>query len=135
MLKWKMSKTFSNGIIALSGALLAQYQGFADINMGRGAIVIGLAAIIIGLSVSLKIKPNFVVSLIGVVGGGIVYYLVYTFVIFLGLDTDLLKALSAVVVAIFLALPYLRARYFNKPKGYTDADKTEVAVNGGETNA
>lgn len=125
----------SNGIIAISGALLAQYQGFADINMGRGAIVIGLAAIIIGLSVSLKIKPNFVVSLIGVVGGGIVYYLVYTFVIFLGLDTDLLKALSAVVVAIFLALPYLKAKYFNKVKGL-DADKTEVPnVQGGNANA
>ena len=125
----------SNGIIAVSGALLAQYQGFADINMGRGAIVIGLAAIIIGLSVSLKIKPNFVVSLIGVVGGGIVYYLVYTFVIFLGLDTDLLKALSAVVVAIFLALPYLKAKYFNKVKGL-DADKTEVAnAQGGNANA
>jgi len=125
----------SNGIIAISGALLAQYQGFADINMGRGAIVIGLAAIIIGLSVSLKIKPNFVVSLIGVVGGGIVYYLVYTFVIFLGLDTDLLKALSAVVVAIFLALPYLKAKYFNKAKGL-DADKTEVPnVQGGNANA
>ena len=103
--------------------------------MGRGAIVIGLAAIIIGLSVSLKIKPNFVVSLIGVVGGGIVYYLVYTFVIFLGLDTDLLKALSAVVVAIFLALPYLKAKYFNKAKGL-DADKTEVPnVQGGNANA
>jgi putative ABC transport system permease protein len=125
----------SNGIIAVSGALLAQYQGFADINMGRGAIVIGLAAIIIGLSVSLKIKPNFVVSLIGVVGGGIVYYLVYTFVIFLGLDTDLLKALSAVVVAIFLAIPYLKAKYFNKVKGL-DADKTEVdTAQGGNANA
>lgn len=121
----------SNGIIAVSGALLAQYQGFADINMGRGAIVIGLAAIIIGLSVSLKIKPNFVVSLIGVVGGGIVYYLVYTFVIFLGLDTDLLKALSAVVVAIFLALPYLKAKYFNKIK--SKAANTDTA--GGEENA
>lgn len=106
----------SNGIVALSGALLAQYQGFADINMGRGAIVIGLAAIIIGQSVSLKIKPNFVVSLIGVVGGGIAYYLVYTFVIWLGLDTDLLKLLSAVVVAIFLAFPYLKREYFIKPK-------------------
>ena len=63
----------ANGLVAVSGALLAQYQGFADINMGRGAIVIGLAAIFIGLSVSLRIKPNFVVSLIGVVGGGIVY--------------------------------------------------------------
>jgi len=106
----------SNGIVALSGGLLAQYQGFADINMGRGAIVIGLAAIIIGLSVSLKIKPNFVVSLIGVVGGSIAYYVVYNFVIWLGLDTDLLKMLSAVVVAVFLALPYLKAQYFTKPR-------------------
>lgn len=104
----------SNGIVALSGSLLAQYQGFADINMGRGAIVVGLAAIFIGLSVSLKIKPNFVVSLIGVVCGGMVYYLVYTFVIILGIDTDLLKMLSAIVVAIFLAVPYLKSRYFAK---------------------
>ena len=116
----------SNGIIALSGALLAQYQGFADINMGRGAIVIGLAAIIIGLSVSMKIMPNFVVSLIGVVSGGIAYYLVYTFVIFLGLDTDLLKMLSAIVVAIFLAVPYLRKKYFTKQRIFEDANaKTE----------
>jgi putative ABC transport system permease protein len=121
----------SNGIIAVSGALLAQYQGFADINMGRGAIVIGLAAIIIGLSVSLKIKPNFVVSLIGVVGGGIVYYLVYTFVIFLGLDTDLLKMLSAIVVAIFLALPYLKSKYFSKVKDVKEAN----IASGGDENA
>ena len=118
----------SNGIVALSGALLAQYQGFADINMGRGAIVIGLAAIIIGLSVSLKIKPNFVVSLIGVVFGSIAYYLVYTFVIWLGLDTDLLKMLSAIVVAIFLALPYLKKEYFTKPK-------LPAGVSGGDGNA
>ncbi len=124
----------SNGIIAVSGALLAQYQGFADINMGRGAIVIGLAAIIIGLSVSLKIKPNFVVSLIGVVGGGIVYYLVYTFVIFLGLDTDLLKMLSAIVVAVFLALPYLKSKYFSKVKSVEAANDTQV-VDGGDENA
>ena len=111
----------SNGIVALSGALLAQYQGFADINMGRGAIVIGLAAIIIGLSVSLKIMPNFVVSLIGVVCGGIAYYLVYTFVIFLGLDTDLLKMLSALVVAFFLAVPYIKSTYFKKQRIYEDS--------------
>ena len=122
----------SNGIVALSGALLAQYQGFADINMGRGAIVIGLAAIIIGLSVSLKIKPNFVVSLIGVVGGSIIYYIVYTLVIELGLDTDLLKMLSAIVVAIFLAAPYLKKTYFTKNKTpITDGS----ADNGGSDNA
>ncbi|MBQ8868184.1 MAG: ABC transporter permease [Oscillospiraceae bacterium] len=124
----------SNGIVALSGALLAQYQGFADINMGRGAIVIGLAAIIIGLSVSLKIKPNFVVSLIGVVGGSIAYYLVYTFVIWLGLDTDLLKMLSAVVVAVFLAIPYLKKQYFTKPKLPSELDAS-AQVSGGEPNA
>lgn len=120
----------SNGIIALSGALLAQYQGFADINMGRGAIVIGLAAIILGLSVSMKIMPNFVVSLIGVVCGGIAYYLVYTFVIFLGLDTDLLKMLSAILVAIFLAAPYLKKKYFSKKKVFEDATHTSVAKEG-----
>ena len=124
----------SNGIVALAGALLTQYQGYADVNMGRGAIVIGLAAIVIGLSVSLKIKPNFVCSLIGVVGGAIAYFLVYTFVIFLGIDTDLLKLLSALVVAIFLALPYLKSKYRRKAKkrvATAEADVTE----GGDENA
>ena len=106
----------SNGIVALAGALLVQYKGSANINDGRGAIVIGLAAIFIGLSVSLKIKPNFVVSLIGVIGGGIVYYIIYNFVILLGLKTDYLKMLSAIIVAIFLAVPYLKAKYFTKQK-------------------
>ena len=105
----------ANGIVALAGALLAQYKGSANINDGRGAIVIALAAIFIGLSVSLKIKPNFVCSLIGVIGGGIVYYIVYNFVILLGLKTDYLKMLSAIIVAIFLAVPYLKTRYFTKP--------------------
>ena len=106
----------SNGIVALAGALLAQYKGSANINDGRGAIVIGLAAIFIGLSVSLKIKPNFVVSLIGVVGGGIVYYIIYNFVILLGLKTDYLKMLSAIIVVLFLAVPYLKNEYFKKQK-------------------
>ncbi len=106
----------ANGIVALAGAMLAQYKGSANINDGRGAIVIGLAAIFIGLSVSLKIKPNFVCSLIGVVGGGIVYYIVYNFVILLGLKTDYLKMLSAIIVAIFLAVPYVKSEYFTKRK-------------------
>ena len=105
----------SNGIVALAGAMLAQYKGSANINDGRGAIVIGLAAIFIGLSVSLKIKPNFVVSLIGVVCGGIVYYIVYNFVILLGLKTDYLKMMSAIIVAVFLAVPYIKSEYFTKP--------------------
>ncbi len=105
----------SNGIVAIAGAMLAQYKGSASINDGRGAIVIGLAAIFIGLSVSLKIKPNFVVSLIGVIGGGIVYYIIYNFVVLLGLKTDYLKMLSALIVAVFLAVPYLKGKYFSKP--------------------
>ncbi|MBQ9747418.1 MAG: ABC transporter permease [Clostridia bacterium] len=123
----------SNGLVALSGALLAQYQGFVDINMGRGAIVIGLAAIIIGLSVSMKIKPNFVVSLIGVVGGSIAYFLVYTFVIWLGLDSDLLKMLSAIVVMFFLAFPYWKKQYFTKPK--IPAEILNAQKNGGGDHA
>ena len=106
----------ANGIVALAGALLAQYKGSANINDGRGAIVIALAAIFIGLSVSLKIKPNFVVSLIGVVGGGIVYYIVYNFVILMGLKTDYLKMLSAIIVALFLGIPYIKREYFQKKK-------------------
>ena len=106
----------ANGIVALAGALLAQYRGSANINDGRGAIVIALAAIFIGLSVSLKIKPNFVVSLIGVVGGGIVYYIIYNVVILMGLNTEYLKMLSAVIVVIFLATPYVKNTYFVKRK-------------------
>ena len=106
----------ANAIVALAGAMLAQYKGSANINDGRGAIVIALAAIFIGLSVSLKIKPNFVCSLIGVIGGGIVYYIVYNFVILLGLKTDYLKMLSAIIVTLFLAIPYLKAEYFTKQK-------------------
>ncbi len=117
----------SNGVVALSGALIAQYNGVATADMGRGAIVIGLAAIIIGLSVSLKIKPNFVVSLIGVTAGGIAYYIVYTFVMFLGLDTDLLKMLSAIIVALFLAIPYIKSRYFSKP--HIEDYEREIAAN------
>lgn len=105
----------SNGIVALSGALLAQYQGFADINMGRGAIVVGLAAIIIGVSVFAKFK-NFALKLLSVAIGGVIYYLVYQVVIALGLNTDLLKMLSAIVVAIFLAVPYWEKQWFSKRK-------------------
>ena len=110
----------SNGIVALAGCLYGQYNGFADLNMGRGAIVIGLAAIFIGLSISLKIKPNFVVSLIGVVGGGVLYYIIYNFVILVmttfGLPTDYLKMFSAIIVILFLAIPYLCNTYLKKQK-------------------
>lgn len=101
----------SNGLVALSGALLSQYQGFADINMGRGAIVIGLAAVIIGEAIFGKIFRNFGLRLLSVAFGSIIYYLVLQVVIWLGIDTDLLKLLSAAVVAIFLAIPTWKARY------------------------
>ena len=125
-----MGLAIANGIVALAGALLAQYKGSANINDGRGAIVIGLAAIFIGLSVSMKIKPNLIVSLIGVVCGGIVYYIVYNFVILLGLKTDYLKMLSAVIVAIFLAVPYLKTTYFTKPKDLHAAVSSDAKTGG-----
>ena len=105
----------SNGLVALSGALLTQYQGFADINMGRGSIVIGLAAVIIGEAIFSRIFRNFALKLLSVVFGSILYYLVLQVVIWLGVDTDLLKMFSAIVVAIFLAIPYWKSRYFAKP--------------------
>ena len=105
----------SNGLVALSSALLAQYQGFADVNMGRGAIVIGLAAVIIGEAIFGKIFHNFALRLLGVAFGSILYYLVLQTVIWMGIDTDLLKMLSALVVAVFLAVPYWKAKYFSKP--------------------
>ena len=105
----------SNGLVALSSALLAQYQGFADINMGRGAIVIGLAAVIIGEAIFSRIFRNFALTLLSVGFGAGIYYLVLQVVIWLGVDTDLLKMFSAIVVAIFLAIPYWKSRYFAKP--------------------
>ena len=104
----------SNGLVGLSSALLMQYQGFADINMGRGAIVIGLAAVIIGEAIFGRIFRNFALRLVGVVCGSIIYYIVVQSVIVMGVDTDLLKLLSAIVVGIFLAIPYWKSRYFTK---------------------
>ena len=98
----------SNSLVALAGALLSQYQGFADINMGRGAIVIGLAAVIIGEQIFDKVFKNFALKLFACVLGAIIYYLVIQFVLKLGLSTDDLKMLTAIVVAIFLAIPNLK---------------------------
>ena len=101
----------SNGLVALAGGVLSQYQGFADINMGRGAIVIGLAAVIIGEVLGeafLGKHLNFMVRLICVVLGGVIYYVVYVFVLWLKFPADDMKLLTAVVVAIFLAIPYLQ---------------------------
>ena len=100
----------SNGIVALASALYAQYQGFADINMGRGAIVIGLAAVIIGKVIFGKIFRNFALKLLAVSLGAVLYYVVIQVVLWLGLNTDDLKLLTALVVALFLSIPHLKGR-------------------------
>lgn len=103
----------SNGLVALSGGILAQYQGFADVNMGRGAIVIGLAAVIIGEVLGeafIGKRMNFWLRLIFVLIGGVIYYLVYVFVLWLKFPANDMKLLTAIVVAIFLAVPYLQAQ-------------------------
>lgn len=123
----------SNALVALAGAFLAQYQGFADINMGRGAIVIGLAAIIIGQTLVGFIGRNFALKLFGCALGGVCYYLVYQIVIWMGLDTDLLKLLSAIVVAVFLAIPYIKKEYFSRrPKKLLSK---QLSDKGGDKNA
>ena len=104
----------SNALVAFSGALLTQYQGFSDVSMGRGAIVIGLAACIIGEAVFGRIFRNFALRLLAVACGSIIYYIVIQIVLVLGLDANLLKLLSALVVAVFLAIPYWKGKYFSK---------------------
>jgi putative ABC transport system permease protein len=117
--------TISNGIVALSGALLAQYQGFADVQMGRGAIVIGLAAVIIGEVLLGKIFRNFALRLLTAVVGGVIYYIVITLVLKMGMNANDLKLFSALVVALFLGIPYwkrqLSARRINVTGGGTNA--------------
>ncbi len=105
----------SNGIVAFSAALLSQYTASVDINQGRGAIVIGLAAVVIGGAIFDKIFHNFALNLLAVVFGGIIYYIVMRIVIWLKFDTDLLKLLQALIVAVFLAVPYWKRKFFSKP--------------------
>ena len=100
----------SNGLVAFSGALMAQYQGFSDVSMGRGAIVIGLAAVIIGEVIFGKLFRNFALKLLAVSLGSMIYYLVIQVVLWLGLNTDDLKLLTALVVALFLAMPFWKGR-------------------------
>ena len=114
----------SNGLVALSGALLSQYQSFADSSMGKGAIVIGLAAVIIGEVLFSKIFRNFALKLLAVSFGAIIYYIVIQAVVSLsGINTNYLKLISAIIVAVFLAVPYWRGKYFGK------SAKKEVTVN------
>lgn len=108
----------SNGLVALAGALLSQYQSFAEINMGRGAIVIGLAAIIIGQTLLGKIFRNFALRLLTVSIGSIIYFMVIQAVISLmNINSNYLKLISALIVAVFLAAPYWRSRYGGKKAG------------------
>ena len=104
----------SNGLVALSGALLVQYNSAAEINMGRGAIVIGLAAVIIGEVVFGKLFRNFALKLAAVSIGAIIYYIVIQAVLAMGLHPNYLKLLSAAVVAVFLSIPYWKGKYFHK---------------------
>ena len=104
----------SNGLVALSGALIAQYQGAVDVNMGRGAIVIGLAAVIIGQVLLGKIVHNFALKLATVVVGAVVYYMVLQLVLQMGLNTNDLKLLTALIVALFLSIPYWKENAFRK---------------------
>lgn len=106
----------ANGLVALSGALLAQYQGAVDVNMGRGAIVIGLAAVIIGEVLLGKVFRNFALKLVAVVIGAVIYYVVIQIVLQLGLNTNDLKLLTALVVAMFLAIPYWKTLMIPKKK-------------------
>lgn len=107
--------SLSNGMVALSGGLMAQYQGFADINMGRGSIVIGLAAVVIGEVLFSKIFRNFALKLLSVAFGSIIYYVVIQVILWTKLiDSNDLKLLSAIVVALFLALPYWKSKFFTK---------------------
>ena len=103
----------SNGLVALASALYCQYQGFADVNAGRGAIVIGLAAVIIGEVVFSRIFRNFALKLLSVALGAVIYYIVIQFVLTAGLNTNDLKLITALVVAIFLAIPYWKGKYFH----------------------
>ena len=116
----------SNGLVAFSGAFLSQYQGFADVKMGQGAIVIGLAAVIIGEAIFGKLFRNFALRLLAVVLGSIIYYIVIQTVITLGFDANLLKLLSALIVAVFLAIPHWKKQY---------SEKHIVKSKGGKSNA
>ena len=108
----------SNGLVGLCGGIYAQYQGAADVNMGRGAIVIGLAAVIISEVIFGKLcagkKIAFALTLAAIFVGAIIYYIVIAFVLWLKMPSDYMKLFSAVVVACFLAVPYMKEKYFKK---------------------
>ena len=119
----------SNALVAMAGGLMAQYQGFADINMGRGSIVIGLAAVIIGEVLGEAIlgkRLNFMRRLFFIVVGGIIYYLVVQVVLWLKLNSNDLKLFTAIIVAVFLAVPYIKAKSRNS---FAKAGKKGAQIN------
>ncbi len=113
----------SNGLVAMSGALLAQYQGFADVSMGRGAIVIGLAAVIIGEVVFGKVFKAFGGKLTAVSIGAVIYYIVMQVVLWLGLNTNDLKMITALIVALFLAIPYWKGKLYSVRTSHKEGKK------------
>lgn len=119
----------SNGIVALSGGLLAQFSGNADINMGRGAIVIGLAAVIIGEVAFGKLFKNFALRLLATVIGAVIYYIVIAIVLKLGLNANDLKLFSALVVAVFLGIPYWKKNISGKIGSKNKKAEKEVNAN------
>lgn len=109
-----LALALSNGLVALSGGLVSQYQGFADVKMGQGAIVIGLAAVIIGqvlFQAFFRKKTNFAIRLFFVVIGAVIYYLVIGVVLWLKMPSDDMKLFTAIIVAVFLAVPYLKDQW------------------------
>lgn len=128
----------SNGLVALAGSLFAQYQGFSDINMGRGSIVIGLAAVIIGevLGEALfRKRMNFIIRMSFVIVGGILYYIAMGVVLWLKMPTDYTKLFTAVIVAIFLAVPYLQKQSKTSFKKVAKMNLKANKANGGSNNA
>lgn len=119
----------SNGLVALAGGVLAQYQGYADVNMGRGAIVIGLASVIVG-EVLLGHFSNFAIRCLSTIVGSVVYYIIIAFVIQLGLPSEDLKLLSAIVVAVALAFPSLRKKGKKNKKNKKSAQPVDLAKKG-----
>lgn len=115
----------SNALVGLAGGLYAQYQGSADVNMGRGAIVIGLAAVIIGEVIFGKLFTNFGLKLFAVSIGAVIYYIVLQIVLQLGLNTNDLKLITALIVALFLSVPYWKGKMFRAPKAGKTAAKGE----------
>lgn len=115
----------SNGLIALAGAFLCQYQSYTDVNMGVGSIVIGLASIIIGETLFMRFK-NFYMKMLGVAVGAVIYRIVVAFVIYSGMPSENLKLMTAVIVAVALALPIIRLRFFSKRRVKNTSDGREV---------